>query len=67
MGRPGLVGVALVPALVIFAVRAWLVEPVLVSSDSMEPAVSAGAVVFLYGRRVGTGTEWCRGGLHQPG
>lgn len=32
----------------LLAARAWLVEPVIVSSDSMEPAISAGAVVLLW-------------------
>lgn len=47
--------VALIPALVILAARAWLVEPVVVSSDSMEPAVSTGAVVLLYKPAVAAG------------
>lgn len=52
---PRLLGVALIPALVLLPVRAWLVEPVVVSSDSMEPAISAGAVVFLYKPAVAAG------------
>ena len=40
--------VALVPVLVVLAVRAWVMEPFTVSSDSMEPTISSGAVVLLY-------------------
>jgi signal peptidase I len=46
--RPRLVVVALIPVLVILAVRAWLVEPFTVSSDSMEPTIPSGAVVVLF-------------------
>ncbi|MFC8038040.1 signal peptidase I [Paenarthrobacter sp. NPDC057355] len=40
--------VAIVPALVVLAARAWLVEPITVSSDSMAPAIDEGSVVLLY-------------------
>ncbi len=40
--------VALIPVLVVLAVRSWLVEPFTVSSDSMEPTIPSGAVVVLF-------------------
>ncbi|WP_394252974.1 signal peptidase I [Arthrobacter pityocampae] len=40
--------VALFPVLVVLAVRAWVVEPFIVSSDSMARTISSGAVVLLY-------------------
>lgn len=46
--RRRLVAGALVFALVLAAVRAWVVEPLTVSSDSMEPAIRSGAVVLLF-------------------
>ncbi|WP_256468745.1 signal peptidase I [Pseudarthrobacter sp. SSS035] len=45
---PRLLVVALIPGLVVLAARAWVVEPVIVSSDSMVPTISTGAVVLLY-------------------
>ncbi|MFF1253012.1 signal peptidase I [Pseudarthrobacter sp. NPDC058329] len=45
---PRLLVVALIPALAIIAIRAWLVEPFTVSSDSMEPTIQSGSVVLLY-------------------
>ena len=47
-GRWGSFAAALIPALVIMAVRTWLVEPFAVSSDSMEPTIPTGAVVLLF-------------------
>lgn len=41
-------GLALVAALVLLSVRAWLLEPAIVSSDSMEPAIGEGSVVLVY-------------------
>ncbi|MET1086961.1 MAG: signal peptidase I [Arthrobacter sp.] len=46
--RSRLAAAALVPALALLAVRAWLLEPLTVSSDSMEPTIPAGTVVLLY-------------------
>ncbi|MEC5199223.1 signal peptidase I [Arthrobacter sp. PL16] len=40
--------VALIPLLVVLALRAWVIEPFTVSSDSMEPTIESGAVVLLY-------------------
>jgi signal peptidase I len=53
VGPPGsgwvrLLSAALIPVLIVLAVRTWLVEPFTVSSDSMAPAIPAGAVVLLY-------------------
>jgi signal peptidase I len=45
---PRLLVVAVIPALAILAVRAWLLEPFTVSSDSMEPTIPEGSVVLLY-------------------
>jgi signal peptidase I len=45
---PRLIALAVIPALVILAVRAWLLEPFTVSSDSMEPTIPMGSVVLLY-------------------
>lgn len=39
---------AVIPALVILAARAWLVEPFTVSSNSMAPAIKEGSVVLMY-------------------
>ena len=39
---------AALPALALLGVRIWLVEPVTVSSDSMEPTINSGAIVLLY-------------------
>jgi signal peptidase I len=52
---------ALIPALVILALRAWLVEPFTVSSDSMEPTIPTGAVVLLYKPAAASG--WIRNGV----
>jgi signal peptidase I len=38
----------LIPALAVLAVRAWVLEPFTVSSDSMEPTIDSGSVVLLY-------------------
>lgn len=46
--RARLLAIAFVPALAALAVRTWLVEPLTVSSDSMEPSIPSGAVVLLY-------------------
>jgi signal peptidase I len=43
-----LLATAVIPALLVLGARAWLVEPFTVSSDSMEPTIPAGSVVFLY-------------------
>lgn len=40
--------VVLVAALLIVALRLWVVEPLAVSSSSMEPTVPEGSVVLLY-------------------
>ncbi|MFJ4264606.1 signal peptidase I [Paenarthrobacter nicotinovorans] len=40
--------IALVPTLLMLGIRAWLVEPVTVTSDSMEPAITQGSVVLMY-------------------
>lgn len=48
MNHPRAVAAALVPAVALLAVRGWLVEPLTVSSDSMEPAIPVGAIVLLY-------------------
>jgi signal peptidase I len=47
-GRRRLLVVALLPLLLVLALRAWVVEPFTVSSDSMEPTISTGAVVLLH-------------------
>ncbi|MGF9648098.1 signal peptidase I [Pseudarthrobacter oxydans] len=52
---------ALIPLLVVLAVRTWLVEPFTVSSDSMEPTIPSGAVVLLYKPAAATG--WIRNGV----
>lgn len=52
---------ALTPALVLLATRAWLVEPFVVSSDSMEPTIPSGAVVLLYKPAAASG--WVRNGV----
>lgn len=52
---------ALIPALAIFAARAWLVEPFTVSSDSMEPTIAEGTVVLLYKPAAAAG--WIRNGV----
>lgn len=39
---------ALIPLLIVLVLRAWVVEPFTVSSDSMEPTITSGAVVLLY-------------------
>ena len=59
--RPLLFATALVPALVILAVRTWLVEPLTVSSDSMEPTIPSGAIVLLYKPDAEAG--WFRNGV----
>ncbi|WP_244186042.1 signal peptidase I [Arthrobacter agilis] len=46
--RPRVLVVALIPLLLVLALRAWVLEPVTVSSDSMEPTIASGAVVLLY-------------------
>ncbi|MET1086302.1 MAG: signal peptidase I [Arthrobacter sp.] len=56
-----LLAAAVIPALAILAVRTWLVEPVTVSSDSMEPAIPSGAVVLLYKPAAAAG--WIRNGV----
>ncbi|WP_461172219.1 signal peptidase I [Arthrobacter sp. Z1-9] len=58
---PRLVVLALIPALAIVAVRAWLVEPFIVSSDSMEPTIASGAVVLVYKPAAAAG--WIRNGV----
>lgn len=58
---PRLLAGALIPALVVLAVRAWLVEPFSVSSDSMEPTIPSGAVVLLYKPAAAAG--WVRNGV----
>ncbi|MDR6416399.1 signal peptidase I [Pseudarthrobacter sulfonivorans] len=58
---PRVVVFALIPGLVVLAARAWLVEPVTVSSDSMEPTISTGAVVLLYKPAAASG--WVRNGV----
>jgi signal peptidase I len=58
---PRLLALALIPLLVMLAVRAWLVEPVTVSSDSMEPTIRTGAVVLLYKPAAAAG--WIRNGV----
>lgn len=40
--------VAVIPVLIVLPLRAWVVEPFIVSSDSMEPTITSGAVVLLY-------------------
>lgn len=45
---PLLLAAALIPVLIVLAVRAWLIEPLTVASDSMEPAIPAGTVVLLF-------------------
>ncbi|WP_458781288.1 signal peptidase I [Arthrobacter sp. D3-16] len=45
---PRTLAVGLIPVVVILAVRAWLVEPFTVSSDSMEPIIPTGTVVLLF-------------------
>ena len=59
--RPRVVVVALIPGLLVLAARAWLVEPVTVSSDSMEPTIPSGAVVVLYKPAAAAG--WIRNGV----
>lgn len=44
---PRTLAAGLIPVVAILAVRAWLVEPFTVSSDSMEPTIQEGAVVLL--------------------
>nr|WP_091416448.1 signal peptidase I [Arthrobacter sp. OV608] len=51
----------MIPALAIFAARAWLVEPFTVSSDSMEPTIAEGTVVLLYKPAAAAG--WIRNGV----
>ncbi|CAI3798288.1 signal peptidase I [Pseudarthrobacter sp. MM222] len=46
---------ALIPVLIVLAVRTWLVEPFTVSSDSMEPTIHSGAIVLLYKPAAATG------------
>ncbi|WP_258061885.1 signal peptidase I [Arthrobacter sp. ZGTC412] len=58
---PRLLLMALIPALAILAVRAWLVEPFTVSSDSMEPTIPSGAVVLLYKPAAAAG--WIQNGV----
>jgi signal peptidase I len=58
---PRLLVVALIPALAILAVRAWVVEPFSVSSDSMEPTIPQGAVVLLYKPAAAAG--WIQNGV----
>jgi signal peptidase I len=53
--------IALIPGLLVLAARAWLVEPLTVSSDSMEPTISSGAVVLLYKPAAAAG--WIRNGV----
>ena len=38
----------LVPLLVVVALRTWVVEPLTVSSDSMEPTIASGGLILLY-------------------
>ena len=58
---PRLLVVALIAALAIFAVRAWLVEPFRVSSDSMEPTIPMGGIVLLYKPAAAAG--WIQNGV----
>jgi signal peptidase I len=58
---PRLLAMALIPALAILAVRAWVVEPFTVSSDSMEPTIPSGAVVLLYKPAAASG--WIQNGV----
>jgi signal peptidase I len=53
--------VALIPGLLVLAVRAWLVEPFTVSSDSMEPTIPSGTVVLLYKPAAAAG--WIQNGV----
>lgn len=53
--------VALIPALVVIAARAWLVEPFTVSSDSMEPTIASGSMVLLFKPAATAG--WIRNGV----
>ncbi|MHA7278454.1 signal peptidase I [Arthrobacter sp. MDT2-2] len=48
------------PAVVVLALRAWVVEPFMVSSDSMEPTIRTGSVVLLY--KPGAGANPVRNG-----
>ncbi|WP_454811303.1 signal peptidase I [Paenarthrobacter nitroguajacolicus] len=50
-----LLSMAFIPVVVMLAARLWLVEPLIVSSDSMEPTIASGAVVFLFKPGVATG------------
>lgn len=59
--RHRLLAVALIPLLVILAVRTWLVEPFTVASDSMEPTIPSGAVVLLYKQAAAAG--WITNGV----
>lgn len=61
MGWSRLVLVVLVPVLVILAVRAWVMEPFTVASDSMEPTIPEGAVVLVYKPAAEAG--WIRNGV----
>ena len=58
---PRVLVIALIPGLLVIAARAWLVEPFTVSSDSMEPTIPSGAVVFLYKPAAAAG--WIRNGV----
>lgn len=53
--KPALLAIAVVPAIVVLALRAWVVEPFIVSSDSMEPTLRTGSIVLLYKPGAGTG------------
>lgn len=59
--RARLVAGSLIPVLVALGVRSWLVEPFTVSSDSMEPTISSGAVVVLFKPAAAAG--WIRNGV----
>jgi signal peptidase I len=45
---PRPLAMVLIPAVAVLAVRAWVLEPFTVSSDSMEPTIDSGSVVLLY-------------------
>lgn len=58
---PRLLTIALVPVMIIIAARLWLVEPLIVSSNSMEPTIPSGSVVLLY--KPGVAAGWLRAGV----
>ncbi len=58
---PRAVVVALIPGLLALAARAWLVEPLTVSSDSMEPTIPSGSIVLLFKPAAAAG--WIQNGV----